>query len=137
MNPSLFCFRSSLFNATQSRPNWPAPHAYGEDLAEWLRAHLQCEGYALSKPHWTGRAWELECRKGEQLHEMRVCHDVRVGWEVNVVLARSWWASLMLPERAAHPDLREAIHSLFLREPAVRELRWKSGHADERVLSTH
>ena len=128
-------FRSSLFNSSQPRANWPAKNAYGEDLAEWLRAQLQCDGYALSTPRWQAEAWTLECRRGEETHAIRVRGDGIERWTIEIARTRSWIASLVLPEPATNPSLAEAIHSSLLREPAVQDLEWKRPRAPERAMS--
>lgn len=133
MSVPQFHFRSSLFHASQIRPGWPASLAYGEDLAEWLRARLQCEGYELSRPRWDGGWWELECRDGETRHWIRVRRTESGAWVIVLKRARSWLASLVLPARAACRDLAQAVHAMLLREPAVRELRWDDARAAQRA----
>lgn len=128
-------FSSSLFNSSQSRANWPAKNAYGQDLAEWLRARLQCEGYSLSTPRWHADAWMLECRRGDEINLIRVRCNGAEHWALEIARERSWLAALVLPEPPADVELAEAIHASLLREPAVRDLHWKRPRAPERAMS--
>lgn len=130
-------FRSSLFNSSQPKPEWPTEQAFGKDLAEWLRARLQCENFALSTPHWATNAWVLECRGGDEANVLRVRHGKTGLWEIEILRSRSWLAALMLPDRPANQNLAEAIHSALSREPAVCELVWRGKPAPEHSLILH
>jgi len=127
------CFLSSLFNSSQPHSSWPALNAYGEDLAEWLRARLQCEDFTLSTPHWSSDAWVLECRRGEESDRIRVRCGGAESWVIEVARSRSWFAALVFPEPTMNRSLAEAIQSALSREPAVSQLQWKRARTTERA----
>ena len=128
-------FRSNLFNGSQASPRWTSPYAYGEDLAEWLRARLQCAEYTLGKPSYAVEGWCMECRSGHESHQIRVSKVGTEQWMIEVARSRSWLASLVLPQPAMDRALADAIHAALLGEPAVREVRWIHQRQTERALA--
>jgi hypothetical protein len=134
MTANLLCFRSTMFNSTRTRPEWPDRAAFGEDLAEWLRARLQADGWELSRPRWSADAWRLECRGGGEQHELRVRAEGPERWAIALLRTRSWLANLVLPAPAVARALADALHDALLREPSVRELEWRSLRLGERML---
>lgn len=127
-------FTASLFNSSQPKPGWPTTTAFGEDLAEWLRARLQVEGWELTRPRWRNGAWECSCRRDEVSHRLSVRLLAGAEWCIGVDRTRSWLASLMLPGATVDAALADALRTALSREPAVQGLRWSRRAAAERAL---
>lgn len=126
---TLLRFRTAMFQSTYSRPDMPARAAYGEDLAGWLRARLQAEGWVLPPPRWSDGAWRLECSGPGGEHRLQVRRLAEEEWSVGLERTRSWLAERLLSAPAPDVMLVDAVFSAFAREPAVREVRWDSERA--------
>lgn len=123
---TLVTFRSSIFNATQPRPNYINPHNYGDDVAEWLRDRLKNSGIPVeARIGQEDFGWYLGFQLAQDRYQFIVGYNADGYWLGWLERARGFLASLLgARNRGIRNEAVEAVHSVLLSSESIHDVRW-------------
>lgn len=124
-------FRSSVFNTSESQPNFINPGCFGDDLARWLIGRLRSAGVPADQdPGQEDFGWYFEFEVPEGRHccvlSFRPGDDAADSdWVAWVERSRGFLGSLVgLRRRSIAPSALRVLHDILSNAPEVSSVRW-------------
>ena len=121
-------FETDLFNLSEEQEHFINPCCFGEDLAVWLKGHLEKRSYVVDEPGQEDWGWYLELESEEQRYFLAVNgnasedeENVNMGeWMVFVQKRRSLMETLTKKGKIAMDDsLVACIKSILSAEDGI------------------
>jgi hypothetical protein len=135
-------FKSNAFNTTEQRESFVNEDCFGDDLARWLIEELRARGYeVLEEPGAEDFGWYLKFVAGGKRYCFVISFCPAYGetegrWMCTMELAGFLGvmkgALIGGRNRGISTEAVQAVHSILISSPEIRELRWFSD-ADYKV----
>lgn len=126
-------FRSSRFEHRTPGPHFINPTCFGEDLAAWLRPHLQAAGLQPSEPIQEDYGWGLWTRADGDPYWIAIgafgddTPETEAEWGIGVSYDPGFNLLKRLFHRPAEGGLLRvatAIDAALKGEPSIRQVEW-------------